>query len=96
MTRIDQILASALAAAVIILPFGAAVGLGHGSASAEPPNTHSAPRVCFDRERWGPVAPAHRPCLRIVRLFEDGSALLQGSDADGSHRYTVPVGTPVR
>lgn len=51
---------------------------------------HSAPRVCFPASSWD--APnKRRPCVRVVRLYEDGSLRLRVSDAGGRLRYVTGV-----
>jgi hypothetical protein len=69
---------------------GTAFAMAHtpatGSSSAQ-----SAPRVCFPAARWD-ADDAERPCVRVVRLYEDGSLVVRVSDADGTVRYTAGVG----
>jgi len=55
----------------------------------------SAPsRVCFPKQDWrgGPVDDQWRPCVRVTRLFEDGSFHVQVQDANGTTRYGFGVG----
>lgn len=56
------------------------------------PPLHKNHRTCFPAKQWGPVADQYRPCVRIVRLYEDGSFKFAVSDADGTVRYSAGVG----
>jgi hypothetical protein len=49
-------------------------------------------RYCFPAKQWGPSPDGFRPCVRIVRLYEDGSFRFAVSDANGTVRYTAGVG----
>ena len=80
-----------IAVALCSVPLALCVG-GGVVALAVPPTTHQAPRVCFDRDSWSPAADALRPCVRIVRLYEDGSFKYRVSDANGTVRYSGGVG----
>ena len=53
--------------------------------------SHS-PRVCFDVGEWGPAPDRYAPCVRIRRVYEDGSFAYAVSDRDGTVRYSSGVG----
>lgn len=53
-------------------------------------------RTCFSAKQWGPVEDQYRPCVRITRLYEDGSFKYAVSDADGTVRYSGGVGAADR
>lgn len=55
------------------------------------PVSHS-PRVCFDVGKWGPAPDRYAPCVRIRRVYEDGSFTYAVSDHDGTVRYVNGVG----
>lgn len=60
-------------------------------ASADRPHQ---PDECFPREAW--TGPDHnRPCVKVLKVDEDGSFLAAVSDRDGDHVGTViVVGNP--
>ena len=70
------------------------------SAGAHVGSVDTAPfRVCFPVSRWGPAPDSQRPCLRVLRLHEDGSALITlGVPQDQVRWYRLPGldGGPVR
>lgn len=47
---------------------------------------------CFPAAKWGPAPDAVRPCVKVTRIYEDGSFAFKVSDADGVVRYTSGVG----
>jgi hypothetical protein len=51
-----------------------------------------SPRVCFDLGMWGPAPDRYAPCVRIRRVYEDGSFTYAVSDRDGTVRYSAGVG----
>lgn len=51
-----------------------------------------APRVCYPPAKWGPAEQKFRPCVRIVKVAEDGSFSFIVADHDGTVRYTSAVG----
>lgn len=51
-----------------------------------------APRVCFPAAKWGPAPKRYAPCVKITKVFEDGSFSFAVSDKDGVVRYTAGVG----
>jgi len=53
------------------------------------------PRTCFTAAEWsGP--DKYRPCVRVTRLYEDGSFKYAVSDANGTVRYSGGVGAADR
>lgn len=48
-------------------------------------------QVCFPAEKWN-ADDSERPCARIVRLWEDGSARVRVSSADGAYQFTSNTG----
>ena len=81
MTRILLTVAAALLAAAAI---------AHGASD------RAKPRECFPAAQWAPAPDSIRPCVRIARLYEDGSFKATVSDADGTIRYSVGVGAQDR
>jgi len=80
---------------------GIAVALAlAASAAAHPGDARTTPvRVCFPAPKWGPAPDSQRPCLRVLRLHEDGSALITlGTARDQVRWYQLPAldGGPVR
>lgn len=71
-----------------------------GSAFAGPNRTGDG--RCFPRDVWsdsndqsvsgGIVSDVDRPCVRVTRVFEDGSFRAVVSDASGRFRYRVSIG----
>lgn len=54
---------------------------------------------CFPAAKWGdtPADTAddfQRPCVRITRVYEDGSFKAAVQDADGPTRYSIGFGVP--
>lgn len=54
---------------------------------------------CFPAAKWGssPDDTAddfRRPCVRVMRVYEDGSFKVAVQDADGPVRYSLGVGVP--
>jgi hypothetical protein len=70
------------------------------SAAAHSGDAQTTPvRVCFAAATWGPAPDSQRPCLRVLRLHEDGSALITlGTARDQVRWYQLPAldGGPVR
>jgi hypothetical protein len=62
------------------------------SAAAHTGGAHTVPvRVCFPAVSWGPAPDSQRPCLRVLRLHEDGSALITlGVPRDQVRWYRLP------
>jgi len=79
-------------AVVATAGIGSAAG-GHASPQHRPGSAPSA-RVCFPASSWSPAPDAIRPCVRVTRLYEDGSFHFQVSDANGTVRYGGGVGVP--
>jgi hypothetical protein len=63
------------------------------------PAAHSSPerttpeRTCFSKKLWS-ADDQDRPCVRVIRVEEDGSFQASVSDANGTPRYTVGVANP--
>lgn len=69
----------------------AAIAYGKGRHVASVTAAHS-PRVCFPMGKWGPAPKRYAPCVRIRRVYEDGSFTYAVSDRDGTVRYVNGVG----
>jgi hypothetical protein len=84
--RITVVIALAACLALAAVAYGA--GRGHiASVTAD----HS-PRVCFPAGTWGPAPDREAPCVRIRKVYEDGSFRFAVSDRDGATRYVSGVG----
>ena len=63
--------------------------------AAPPSPSHSedptANRVCFSKTGWS-ARDELRPCVRITRVYEDGSFDAKVENAGGDKRYEVSVG----
>lgn len=46
---------------------------------------------CFKKSHWG-TDPGLRPCVKLGRIYEDGSFTYKTYDANGTERYTSGVG----
>lgn len=77
--------------------------LAIGSASAWTTDDPSAQLHgrCFPAAKWGEPTGGTttaddntRPCVRITRVYEDGSFKAAVQDADGPVRYSIGVGVP--
>lgn len=80
--------ASCIAIGGLVGVVGAA-GFNGGTAVSSGTTT----RACFPAHSWN--APQRlRPCVRIVRVEEDGSFKAAVSDHDGTVRYSLGVGVP--
>src|SRR5215471_3727553 len=83
-----------LAVALGVGPFGvlAARGAssGHGS-DPHPPRVRHA--RCFTLDDWN-APDGRRPCVKVTRVYEDGSFTVKVLDANGTVRYTRGVGVP--
>lgn len=57
-------------------------------------STTPGPRSCFPVSSWqgGTKVDELRPCVRILKVQEDGSFSFAVSDANGTVRYTSGVG----
>lgn len=57
-------------------------------------NVHrpAPPRYCYPAASWAPAPDGLRPCVRVTRIYEDGSFTFSVSDARGTVRYTSGVG----
>lgn len=77
----------AILALVLVAAVGSTATAGiHGGQQA---------RTCFPAAKWD-AKQSKRPCVRIVRVSEDGSFQFAVSDADGTVRYTSGVGAQDR
>ncbi len=59
----------------------------------------SFPRTCFPAKLWDGTEQhpdSVRPCVRVTRIYEDGSFKFAVSDADGTVRYSGGVGAQDR
>ena len=63
-----------------------------GSSGGTVEGTAHAPRVCFSKSDWGPAPDSKRPCVKITKLYEDGSFRVSVTDGDGTVRYSTGVG----
>lgn len=79
-----------LTLAVCCLVAGVAYGKDRGHVASVPAS--QSPRVCFDVGEWGPAPDRYAPCVRIRRVYEDGSFTYAVSDRDGTVRYVNGVG----
>ena len=70
----------------------AAVAYGNRPALIPSVSASHSPRVCFDVGKWGPAPQRYAPCVRIRRVYEDGSFTYAVSDRDGTVRYSAGVG----
>jgi hypothetical protein len=61
-------------------------------AFAQAPRSTGHPLTCFPASQWGPASDGLRPCVRVTRLYEDGSFHFAVSDANGTVRYDAGVG----
>jgi hypothetical protein len=66
-------------------------GIAYGNRPAAVTPAQS-PRVCFPASKWGPAPERYAPCVRIRRVYEDGSFAYAVSDRDGTVRYSGGVG----
>lgn len=84
-----------VAALVVLTSIGtgaAAVGGKPGPAPSDAAvRAQSTPHRCFPAASWGPAPQGERPCVAIVRVYEDGSVRLRVYDADGTTRYVTGV-----
>lgn len=69
----------------------AGIAYGAGRHVASVTAAHS-PRVCFPAAKWGPAPDRYAPCVRIRRVYEDGSFRFAVSDRDGTVRYVSGIG----
>ncbi len=70
----------------------AAVAYGAGRGHVASVTAKHSPRVCFPVGKWGPAPQRYAPCVRIRRVYEDGSFTFAVSDRDGTVRYSSGVG----
>lgn len=71
-------------AVIALLAIGGVVSAAHA------PDT--TPRVCFPAAKWGPAPRSDAPCVKVTRVYEDGSFSFAVSDKGGTIRYTSGVG----
>lgn len=64
------------------------------AAIAAPRTAATNGRTCFDAADWAPAPDSRRPCIRVGRLFEDGSASLYQEDAGGHYRVRCTLQNP--
>jgi hypothetical protein len=85
-----------LAAVVIAVCGMASVGLAATITGGTGPDPFAAPHVgrCFPAGKWAPAPDGIRPCVRVTRVYEDGSFKAAVSDASGVVRYSLGVGVP--
>lgn len=89
MARIITVLIIALLATGVVGHFAQAAPNGGLAATGHP-------KTCFPAKRWGPVDDQYRPCVQVIRLYEDGSFKFAVSDANGTVRYSGGVGAADR
>jgi hypothetical protein len=70
----------------------AAVAYGSGRGYVASVTAKHSPRVCFPAGKLGPAPQRYAPCVRIRRVYEDGSFTYAVSDRDGTVRYSAGVG----
>jgi len=85
---VDRALVLALLAAAFLV---AALGIAAAPSRGES-DRHAAGRVCFDPDDWGPAKYRFAPCVRIAKLYEDGSFKAVVSDYGGTIRYSIGIG----
>ena len=61
--------------------------------AATPADGASLERTCFPSSAWN-ADDRERPCVAITRLYEDGSARLIVTDAEGDLRYRTSISDP--
>lgn len=66
------------------------VGIGAMAAAAADHHARGEGR-CFPAASWD-ADQGERPCVRVLRVEEDGSFRFRVSDADGTERYVSGVG----
>lgn len=79
---------------VLIVHVAGLLGIG-GTGEAYAGTDPSPSRVCFSAQSWD-ADDLERPCVRIVRVFEDGSFRAVVTDAGGTFRYAAGVGAEDR
>jgi len=69
-------------------------GIAYGNTRGHVASVTAAhsPQVCFPVGKWGPAPDRYAPCVRIRRVYEDGSFTFAVSDHDGTVRYVSGVG----
>ena len=77
-----HVLIALLAAFTMVMP------LGHPSTDRPDPD-----RTCFSKSLWSAEGGV-RPCVRVLRVEEDGAFKASVMDANGTERYTIGVGNP--
>lgn len=74
----------------------AALLIAAGAIASAAVSPFPTPRSCFPASRWNVTDKEYRPCVRIKRLYEDGSFKYAVSDANGTVRYSGGVGAADR
>jgi hypothetical protein len=74
--------------AILLAAFG--ISFSAGLPSPERPEMN---RACFSKRLWS-GDDQNRPCVRILRVEEDGSFQAAVDNADGNRRSTVSVSNP--
>jgi hypothetical protein len=78
----------AMTVAAFAIPAGAALR------TAVPNDAPVGSRVCYSAASWGPAADGDRPCVRVARLYEDGSGRIVQENAEGSYRTECVLPNP--
>ncbi len=78
--------------AIACLATATAKGLSRGI-----PDTTAAhaPRVCFPAGKWD-APQGQSPCIRVTRVYEDGSFTFSVSNKGGTVRYVGGIGAQDR
>lgn len=69
--------------------------LGHSVMASTGGTVAPSPRSCFPLIEWN-AEPWLRPCVKITRVYEDGSFKFAVSDQRGTVRYSGGVGATDR
>jgi hypothetical protein len=65
--------------------------VGIAAMAAASTKHHEGEGRCFPAASWD-ADQGERPCVRVLRVEEDGSFRFRVSDADGTERYVSGVG----
>jgi hypothetical protein len=79
-------------AVIALLAIGGIANAAHCASTTPDTAAKHAPRVCFPAAKWGPAPRSGAPCVKVTRVYEDGSFQFAVSDKSGTVRYTSGVG----
>lgn len=81
-----------------LIALAVALAIGGGAAAQA---DHYVPGVgseeavaCYPAADWGPAPDRQRPCVRITRIWEDGSFCAEVTQANGRNHAEVCEGNP--